>query len=106
MQKEFDKVTMDKEEDISHIRDHNQKLLLQIKKAKDGKQYNQNIEEKNQDLQKKLLEIIEQNGQPNNHKQDIIDQTQKIKMMRNHKKKLSRSLRMIKIHWKKKQKQI
>ena len=34
--KEFDKVIVDKEEEISHLRDHNQKLLLQIKKEKDN----------------------------------------------------------------------
>ena len=62
MQKEFDKVIVDKEEDISRLRDHNQKLLLQLKKAKDKAQFNQKIEEENQDLQNKLLENIEQNG--------------------------------------------
>ena len=35
MQKEFDKVIKDKEEEISHLRDHNRKLLFQMKKAKD-----------------------------------------------------------------------
>ena len=35
MQKEFDKVIKDKEEEISHLRDHNQKLLFRIKKEKD-----------------------------------------------------------------------
>ena len=34
MQKEYDKVAMDKEEEISRLRDHNHKLLLQIKKVK------------------------------------------------------------------------
>ena len=53
MHNKFDKVTIDKEENISHLRDHNQKLLLQIKKAKDKAQYNQKLEEENQDLQKK-----------------------------------------------------
>ena len=55
MQEEFDKVIADKEEYISHLRDHNQKLLLQIKKEKDKAQYNQKLEEENQDIQKKLL---------------------------------------------------
>ena len=35
IQKDFDKVIACKEEEISNLRDHNQKLLLQIKKAKD-----------------------------------------------------------------------
>ena len=41
IQKDFDKVIEGKEEDISCLRDHNQKLLLQIKKAKDKFQCNQ-----------------------------------------------------------------
>ena len=68
MQKEFDKVIMDKDEEISCLRDHNQKLLLQIKKAKDKEQYNQKLEEENQDLQKKLLENIEENNHLKKHK--------------------------------------
>ena len=43
MQKEFDKVIMDKEEETSRLRDHNQKMLLQTKKAKDKAQYNQRL---------------------------------------------------------------
>ena len=62
IQKDFNRVIAGKEEEISHVRDHNQKLLLQIKKVKDKAQYNQNLEEENQDLQKKLLENIEENG--------------------------------------------
>ena len=79
MQKEFDKVTMDKEEEISHLRDHNNKLLLQIKKAKDKAQDNQKLEEENQDLQKKLLENIEEIDHLKNDKQDLMDRIQKIK---------------------------
>ena len=48
----FNKVIAGKEEEISHIRDHNQKLLLQIKKEKDNFQLNQQFEEENRDLQK------------------------------------------------------
>ena len=54
MQKEFDKVAMDKEEKISRLKDHNHKLLLQIKKAKDKAQDNKKLEEENQGLHKKL----------------------------------------------------
>ena len=64
---------MDKEEKFSCLRDHNHKLLLQIKKAKDKAQDNQKLEEENQDLQKKLLENIEENGRLKNHKQDLMD---------------------------------
>jgi hypothetical protein len=38
MQNEFDEVIMDKNEEISRLRDHTQKLLTQIKKSKDKKQ--------------------------------------------------------------------
>ena len=44
MQKEFDKVAMDKEDEISCVRDHDHQLLLQIKKAKDKAQDNQKLE--------------------------------------------------------------
>ena len=59
---------MDKEEGVSGLRDNNHKLLLQIEKAKDKAQDNQKLEEENQDLQKKLLENIEENGRLKNHK--------------------------------------
>ena len=52
---EFDKVIMDKEEAISCLRDHNQNLLLQIKKENDKVQCNQKLEDENRDLQKELL---------------------------------------------------
>ena len=42
---EFDKIIIDKEEEISRLRDHNQKLLLQNKKAKDKAQYNKRLED-------------------------------------------------------------
>ena len=73
MQKEFDKVIMDKEEETSRLEDHNQKLVLQIKKAKDKAQYNQRLKEENQDLQKKLLENIEENNHLKKRKQYLID---------------------------------
>ena len=76
--KDFDKVIASKEEDISHLRDHNQKLLLQIKKVKDRAQYNQKLEEENQDLQKKLLENTKENNQLQKHKQDSIDHILKL----------------------------
>ena len=50
MQEEFDKVITIKEDEISHVKDHNQKLIVQIKKVKDKAQYNKKLEEKNQYL--------------------------------------------------------
>ena len=49
--KDLDKVITRKEEEISRLRDHNQKLLLQIKKEKDKVQCSQKLEEKIQALQ-------------------------------------------------------
>ena len=51
---DFNKVIAGKEEEISRLRDHNSKLLLQIKKAKDKFQRNQQFEEENRDLQNEL----------------------------------------------------
>ena len=48
---------MDKEEEISCLRDHNPKLLLQVKKVKDRVHHHQKIEEENRALQKKLVEF-------------------------------------------------
>ena len=44
--KDFNKVVAGKEEEFSRLRDHNQKLLLQIKKAKDKVQCSQKLQEK------------------------------------------------------------
>ena len=79
MHKEFYKVIMDKEEEISHLRDHNQKSLLQLKKVKDKEKYNQNLEEENKYLQKKLLKNIEQNNHLKKRNQDLIDHILKLK---------------------------
>ena len=51
---DFNKVIAGKEEENSRLRDHNEKLLLQIKKSKDKFQCNQQFEEENQDLKKEL----------------------------------------------------
>ena len=50
----FDKDIQERDEEISRLRDHNQKLLLQIKKENDKVQCNQKLEEENRDLQKEL----------------------------------------------------
>jgi hypothetical protein len=62
MQKEFDEVITDKNEEISRLKDHSQKLLTQIKKSKDRKQCIQKLEQKNQDLEKNLSEKNEENS--------------------------------------------
>ena len=42
----FDKDIQERDKEISRVRDHNKKLLLQIKKTKDKTQCNQKLEEK------------------------------------------------------------
>ena len=60
--KDFDKVIASKEEEISRLRDHNHKLVLQIKKAKNKVQCSQKLEEKIQALQQKFLGKDEENS--------------------------------------------
>ena len=60
--KDFDKAVAGKEEEISRLRDHNHKLLLQIKKAKDKVHCSQKLEEKIQALQQELLGKDEENS--------------------------------------------
>ena len=57
IQNDLNKVIAGKKEEISCLRDHNQKLLLQIKKEKDKFQCNRRLEEENRDLQMKLLDF-------------------------------------------------
>jgi molybdenum-dependent DNA-binding transcriptional regulator ModE len=52
VQKEFDKVIADKNEEISRLKDHSQKLLAQINKAK--KQCNKKLEQEKDNLEKSL----------------------------------------------------
>ena len=72
---DFNKVIAGKEEDVFRLREHNQKLLPQIKKAKDKFQRNQLLEEENRDLQKKLLEF----------KENVKSQEETIKNLKNDK---------------------
>ena len=76
--KDFDKVIASKEEEISHLRDHNQKLLLQIK-AKDKVQCSQKLEEKIQALQQKLLGKDKENFAPKKVNQELEEQIEKLK---------------------------
>ena len=52
---------------------------MKIKKVKDTFQRNQQLEEENKYIQKKLLENIEKNGHVKKRKQDLINQIQKLK---------------------------
>ena len=106
IQKDFDKFITGKEEYISRLRDHNQKLLLQINNAKDKAQYNKKQEEENQDLQKKLLENIKENGRLKNHKQDLMDYIQKIKDDKKAQEEMIKNIKNDKVSLSKKLEQI
>jgi hypothetical protein len=62
MQKEFDEVIKDKNEEISRLKEHSQKLLTQIKKSKDRKQcvqsWNKRIKISRRTYQKKMKKIL------------------------------------------------
>ena len=80
IQKEFNKVIANKEEEISRLRDHNQKLLLQIKKAKDTVQHNQKLEEENRDLQKELSGKDEESSCLKRVNQELLEQLRSLKI--------------------------
>ena len=77
--KDFDKVIASKEEEISCLRDHNHKLLLQIKKAKDKAQFSQKLQEKSQALQQKLLGNDKENSTMKKVNQEQEEQIEKLK---------------------------
>jgi hypothetical protein len=79
MQKEFDEVIKDKNEEISRLKEHSQKLLTQIKKSKDRKQCVQKLEQENQDLEKSLSEKNEENSRLKNLNQELLEQIRKLK---------------------------
>jgi hypothetical protein len=79
MQKDFDEAIMDKNEEISRLKDHSQKLLTKIKKSKDKKQFVQKLEQENQDLKKKLLEKNEENSHLKNINKKLLEQIRMLK---------------------------
>ena len=76
---DFNKVIAGKEEEISHLRDHNQKLLLQIKKENDRFQRNQQFEEENQDLQKELSCKDEESTSLKRVNQELLEKIKNLK---------------------------
>ena len=75
----FNKVIASKEEEISRLRDHNQKLLLQIRNPKNKVQCSQKLEEKIQALQQKLLGKDEEYFTLKKVNQELEDQIEKLK---------------------------
>ena len=79
IQKDFNKVIASKEEEISRLRDHNQKLLLQIKKEKDKVQCNEKFEEKNRGLKKELSGKDKESFTLKRVNQELLEQLRSVK---------------------------
>ena len=80
LHKDLNKViASNEEEEISRLRDHNQKLLLQIKKVKDKVQCDQKLEEENRDLQKELAGKDEENSFLKRLNQELLEQIKKLR---------------------------
>jgi hypothetical protein len=79
MQKEYDEVIADKNQEISRLKNHSEKLLTQIKKSRDTKQRVQELEQENQDLGKKLSGKDEEASRLKNLNQNLLEQIKKMK---------------------------
>jgi chromosome segregation ATPase len=78
-QKECDKIIIEKDEEISRLRNHNQKLLAKILKLKEKKQCFQKLEQENQGLKEKLTEEKEESSRLRNLKQNLLEQIKILK---------------------------
>jgi hypothetical protein len=78
-QKECDKIIIEKDEEISRLRNHNQKLLAKIMKSKEKKQCFQKLEQENQCLKEKLTEEEEESSCLRNLNQNLLEQIKILK---------------------------
>jgi hypothetical protein len=81
-QKECDKIIIEKDEEISHLRNYNQKLLAKIMKFKEKKRCSQKLEQENQGLKEKLTEEEEESSCLKNLNQKLLEQIKKMKSRR------------------------
>jgi chromosome segregation ATPase len=79
MQKEYDEVIADKNQEISRLKNHSEKLLNRIKNSRDTKQRVQELEQENQDLGKKLSGKDEEASHLKNLNQKLLEQIKKMK---------------------------
>jgi hypothetical protein len=80
MQKEYDEFIVDKNQEISRLKNHSEKLLTQIKKSRDTKQRVQELEQENQDIGKKLLGKDEEElSRLRVHNQNLLTQIKELK---------------------------
>jgi hypothetical protein len=78
-QEESDKIIIEKDEEISRLRNHNQKLLAKIMKSKEKKQCFQKFEQENQGLKEKLIEKEEESSCLRNLNQKLLEQIKILK---------------------------
>jgi hypothetical protein len=74
---------IEKDQEISRLRNHNQKLLAKILKSKEKKQCFQKLEQENQGLKEKLTEEKEESSCLRNLKQNLLE---KIKILKDENK--------------------
>jgi autonomous glycyl radical cofactor GrcA len=79
MEKEYDEVIADKNQEISRLKNHSEKLLTQTKKSRDTKQRVQELEQENQDLGKKLSGKDEEASRLKNLNQNLLEEIKKMK---------------------------
>jgi hypothetical protein len=75
----MDKNLLERGEEISRLKNHNQNLLVKIRKSKDKKQENKNSEQENQGLKDKLTKKEEQISCLRNLNKKFIEQVKKKK---------------------------
>jgi hypothetical protein len=78
-QEECDKTIIEKDEEISRLRNHNQKLLAKIMKSKEKKRCFQKFEQENQGLKEKLTEKEEESSCLRNINQKLLEQIKILK---------------------------
>jgi predicted RNase H-like nuclease (RuvC/YqgF family) len=78
-QEECDKIIIEKGEEISRLRNHNQKLLAKIMKSKEKKRCFKKIEQENQGLKEKLTEKEKESSCLRNLNQKLLEQIKSLK---------------------------
>ena len=75
----MDQDSLERDEEISRLKNHSEKLLTQIKKSRDTKQRVQELEKENQDLEKKLSGKDEEASRLKNLNKNLLEQIKKMK---------------------------
>jgi hypothetical protein len=78
-QEECDKIIIEKDEEISRLRNHNQKLLAKIMKSKEKKRCFKKFEQENQGLKEKLTEKYEESSCLRNLNHKLLEQIKSLK---------------------------